>query len=84
MDLLVSLLIGVITFLFIIALDLFMDKITPKTTDVKARFPNESIYVTLVDFKPEDFEIKTELSDCYFGWYHDMYICIEKKEYTFS
>lgn len=48
---------------------------------VRVRFPNQSTYIVLKDFKWGEFRVETVFEDCVFGWYGDTYVCIHKEDY---
>jgi hypothetical protein len=47
---------------------------------IRVRFPNES-YETTVQMSKEDFEPKTEFTDEIFGWFGDIYVAVNKKDW---
>lgn len=57
-----------------------MSKIT-QTNIVRVRFPNESYYDVINDFKWEEFKPNKIFNDCVFGWYYDVYVCVDKNDY---
>jgi hypothetical protein len=55
-----------------------------QTNLVRVRFPNESYYDILDNFKWEDFRAEKFYYDCVFGWYQDVYVCVNKEDYEES
>jgi hypothetical protein len=55
------------------------DKI--QTNIVRVRFPNESYYDTIPNFNWDEFRGVKYNYDCVFGWYQDVYVCVNKDDY---
>tara|TARA_Y100000356_G_C11051116_1_gene178811 strand:+ start:179 stop:358 length:180 start_codon:yes stop_codon:yes gene_type:complete len=47
----------------------------------KVRFPNESYYDDVFNFKWEDFRVNKIFSEEVFGWWGDIYVAIPRFEY---
>ena len=46
-------------------------------SNIKVRFPNESTYTEVPNFDWSEFKKEKEYDTCMFGYYKNMYICIE-------
>jgi hypothetical protein len=57
-----------------------MEKNT-QTSIVRVRFPNESYYDTIPNFNWEEFKAEKYFYDCVFGWYQEVYVCVNKDDY---
>lgn len=51
---------------------------------VRVRFPNESYYDVIHNFKWDDFRAEKYFYDCVFGWYQEVYVCVNKEDYEES
>ncbi len=60
-----------------------MEKNT-QTNIVRVRFPNESYYDTIPNFNWEEFSPQKYFYDCVFGWYQEVYVCVNKNDYDNS
>lgn len=49
---------------------------------MKVRFPNEGIFIDVPGFKIEDFKIDKEYPNEVFGWWQNIYVAIDSKEYN--
>ena len=52
-----------------------------QTSFVRVRFPNESYYDVINNFKWGEFKPNKFFNECVFGWYYDVYVCIDKSDY---
>lgn len=48
---------------------------------VRVIFPNESYYDVIPNFNWDDFRAEKIFNECVFGWYQDVYVCINKDDY---
>jgi len=48
---------------------------------VRVRFPNESYYDTIHNFKWDEFREEKYFPECVFGWYEDVYVCVNREDY---
>ena len=48
---------------------------------VRVRFPNESYYDTIHNFKWNEFKEEKYFPECVFGWYEDVYVCVNRDDY---
>lgn len=48
---------------------------------VRVRFPNESYYDTIHNFKWNEFKEEKYFTECVFGWYEDVYVCVNREDY---
>jgi hypothetical protein len=48
---------------------------------VRVRFPNESYYDTIHNFKWDEFKGVKYFPECVFGWYEDVYVCVNRDDY---
>lgn len=48
---------------------------------VRVRFPNESYYDTIQNFKWNEFREEKYFPECVFGWYEDVYVCVNREDY---
>ena len=48
---------------------------------VRVRFPNESYYDTISNFCWGEFKAEKYFYDCVFGWWNEVYICVNKDDY---
>jgi hypothetical protein len=48
---------------------------------VRVRFPNESYYDTIHNFKWNEFKGEKYFTECVFGWYEDVYVCVNRDDY---
>ena len=44
------------------------------------RFPNESSYVGVENFKWDEFKVEHTYEKCMFGWYGDIYISVYEED----
>ena len=47
---------------------------------VRVRFPNESYYDTIHNFKWNEFKGEKYFTECVFGWYEDVYVCVNRDD----
>jgi hypothetical protein len=47
----------------------------------RVRFPNESYYDTIHNFNWDEFKPSKIYYECVFGWYQDVYVCVNKEDY---
>ena len=55
-----------------------------QTEGVRVRFPDESYYDIVFNFKWDEFRAEKYYYECVFGWYQDVYICVNKNDYDDS
>lgn len=55
-----------------------------QTEGVRVRFPNESYYDIIPKFNWDEFRAEKYYYECVFGWYQDVYICVNKNDYDDS
>jgi len=48
---------------------------------VRVRFPNESYYDTIPNFNWDEFKPSKIYDECVFGWFQDVYVCVERVDY---
>ncbi len=48
---------------------------------VRVIFPNETYYDVIPNFNWEEFKPVKKVGDCVFGWYQDVYVCVNKYDY---
>jgi|TARA_R110000803_G_scaffold75991_1_gene140376 hypothetical protein len=51
---------------------------------MKVRFPNESYYIDVPNFKWSDFKVSKIFEDSVFGWFGDIYVNIKRDDYNNS
>ncbi len=51
------------------------------TCSVEVRFPNESVWDTIPNFKPSEFKAERIFDDEVFGYYKATYIAIKRQDY---
>ena len=51
---------------------------------VRVRFPNESYYDTIPNFNWDEFKAVRYYPECVFGWYQDVYICVNTDDYDIA
>jgi len=56
-------------------------KETTDTNIVRVRFPNESYYDTIPNFDWDEFKPEKYFSECVFGWFEDVYVCVNREDY---
>jgi len=44
-------------------------------------FPNQPFHDEVTTFKLEDFDVKSEFDDCVFGWWNEVFVKVDKKDY---
>lgn len=47
----------------------------------RVRFPNESYYDIIHNFDWDEFKSWKIYDECVFGWYQDVYVCVNKEDY---
>jgi hypothetical protein len=55
-----------------------------QTEGVRVRFPNESYYDVISNFDWDEFRAEKYYYDCVFGWYQDVYVCVNRDDYDNS
>ena len=55
-----------------------------KKNITKVRFPNESYYIDIPNFKWSDFKVSKIFEDSVFGWFGDIYVNIKRDDYNNS
>ena len=48
---------------------------------VRVIFPHETYYDEILNFNWDEFKPVKILGDCDFGWYQEVYICVNKNDY---
>lgn len=55
-----------------------------QTEGVRVRFPNESYYDVIGNFDWDEFRAEKYYYECVFGWYQDVYVCVNRDDYDNS
>jgi hypothetical protein len=48
---------------------------------VRVIFPYETYYDEIPNFNWDEFKPVKILGDCVFGWYQEVYVCVNKNDY---